>query len=45
MSERAHVYCCWNMFYNRGNHSKNNKKYPIFDFGSLEDIVAVLIAP
>jgi len=42
MLERAHVFCCWNMFYNRGNCSKNNKKYLIFDFGFLEDIVAVV---
>jgi len=24
------------MFYSRGNSSKNNKTYPIFNFGSLE---------
>ena len=37
MLERAHVYCCEIMFYNRGNSSKNNKTYLIFDFGSLEE--------
>jgi len=30
------------MFYSRGNSSKNNKTYLIFDFGSLEDITAVV---
>ena len=30
------------MFYSRRNSSKNNKTYPIFDFGSLEDITAVV---
>jgi len=36
MSKRVHVYCCWNMVYNRENHSKNNKTYSMFDFESLE---------
>ena len=31
------------MFYNRGNSSKNNKTYPISDFGSLEDITTVVL--
>ena len=45
MSERVHVYCCWNMVYNGENHSKNNKTYSMFDFESLEmsDIVAVVL--
>ena len=37
MSERAHVCCHEIMFCNRGNSSKNNKTYLIFDFGSLEE--------
>ena len=31
------------MFYSRGNSSKNNKTYLIFDFGSLEDITTVVL--
>ena len=42
MSERAHVCFREIMFYNRGNSSKNNKTYLIFDFGSLEDILHVV---
>jgi len=41
MSERAHVCFHEIMFYNRGNSSKNNKTYLIFDFGSLEDMLHV----
>ena len=42
LSERAHVYYCEKMFYNRGNSSKNNKTYLMSDFGSMENIVAVV---
>ena len=31
MLERAHVCCCEIIFYNRGNSSKNNETYLIFD--------------
>jgi len=41
MLERAHVCCREIIFYNRGNSSKNNKTYLIFDFGSLEDMLHV----
>ena len=31
------------ILYNRGNRSKNNRTYPTSDFGSMEDIVAVVL--
>ena len=30
------------ILYNRGNRSKNNRTYPTSDFGSMEDIVAIV---
>jgi len=42
MLERAHVCCHEIIFYNRGNSSKNNKTYLIFDFGSLEDMLHIV---